>query len=339
MSRKKITLPKSRCLFALTAKRMDPSDIKDIKPFFDSFAEDYVDAIGRGLGDQTFHSNKDNPIRILSIGCGLGEEAGALSTLFKDQWVDYYGIDTDSPNIQAAQELHSKHNVHNHNPTISINFSVTNALKIDDIKRDCKGNIFDVVLLLHPDIHGVSAPRIFKEELKSDFMCIIKTAIPKLLKQNGTVVTTLFYQPEMETYRGYIEANPFLAANPTCIERGNRLNAKYIHACTRYHPVNSISASKDHVAHTADSPSADLTTTKGKTDKTLSLFFHNHPECPQKSLRQHPENALTFFVKLSKGQETQASELAKELKEKGVTAIAANTPKGIPTVSIRNYTP
>jgi trans-aconitate methyltransferase len=132
---------------------------------------------------------KNQPNRILSVGCMFGYEAGALLNVFPT--AEYIGIDIDENYIRAAKAIN--------NDLSKAEFHFGDARK----KETFGENPWDIIVIRHPQILGT----IIKESnLAKDWQVIFKNSMSSL-KPGGSMFISTSSKQERDRVIKYINSS------------------------------------------------------------------------------------------------------------------------------------
>ena len=133
--------------------------------------------------------NNNEPLRVLSLACGLSYEALALEAIFKDKEVTFTGVDVDESMCTAS------HGLCQNIPGADIIHQ--DATDLEKLKSNTENQRFDLVILRQPDIFNRRA--VFEK--------ILVNIIPEMIKSDGILMVSTYHKEELS------EVNTLLLKN------------------------------------------------------------------------------------------------------------------------------
>lgn len=151
--------------------------------------------------------NKGSHIRILELGCGFTPLNILEETLSRNQITfEYHGIDTDLACIEWSRKHFSE--MKNGNKA---EFHLLDGSNLEAIKKrlNCKENSFDFIIFRHPSI------------LENLQFCLKSFCqiIPTLLKSDGLVYLSFYFDAERQVFEAFTSSGFYLAENQIRIEK------------------------------------------------------------------------------------------------------------------------
>lgn len=121
----------------------------------------------------------DEPIRILSLACGLAFEAPVLQQLYPHRKILFTGVDIDSKGCKDSEELC--------NGFDNITFITEDATDVEKLRCLFNNDRFDVVIIRQPDIFN--RRQIFTE--------ILNKTLPAMIKATGLTFISTYHKEEL----------------------------------------------------------------------------------------------------------------------------------------------
>lgn len=125
---------------------------------------------------------KNDTVRILDIGCGNALNLLGILALFRNNKIEYLGVDIDEVCINECELTYGK--------LENVSFRNLNALELFNDHQN--HTAFDLVLMQHPNLVDRKQSRDFK---------ILLTKSKELLKDQGILYCTLYHDIEAELFQ------------------------------------------------------------------------------------------------------------------------------------------
>ncbi|CAM4489707.1 MAG: hypothetical protein LEGION0403_FIIPPAGN_02514 [Legionella sp.] len=123
--------------------------------------------------------SKEEPIRVLSLACGLAFEAPVLQQLYPHRKIHFTGVDIESDCCTESQEICSELD--------NVEFITADATDVKKLRYLFNKERFDLVIIRQPDIFN-------RRQIFTD---ILSKTVPAMIKATGVVFISTYHKEEL----------------------------------------------------------------------------------------------------------------------------------------------